>query len=99
MVWRPNTTHTLVQTCDGLLSPLQLLSAGLLEKVGLLQDLTGLKVSYTDGLLAAVDVEAFDEGVLLGSGRNADLDLRVLAGEGLEVVLQEGTVGSIVSFM
>jgi hypothetical protein len=96
VVWRPDTTHTLVQTCDRLLGPLQLLYTGLLEKVCLLQDLAGLHVPYTDRLLAAVDVEALDEGVLLWSGRDPDLNLRVLAGERLEVVLQEGTVKSIV---
>lgn len=39
VVRRPDTTHTLIQTCDWLLGTLQLLSAGFLEKVRLAQDL------------------------------------------------------------
>ena len=68
---------------------LQLLSTGFLEKVCLLEDLERVEVAYTNGLLAAIDIEALDERVLLRSGRHTDLNLRVFAGKGGEVVLQE----------
>lgn len=61
-----------------------------------------LHIPYTYGLLAAVDVKTLDQRVLLGSGRDTDLNLRVFAGEGGEGFLQEGAITlivSIVSFM
>lgn len=51
-----------------------------------------VKVPYTHGLLPAIDVEALDERVLLGSWRYTDLDLRVFTGKGGESLLQEGAV-------
>jgi hypothetical protein len=43
-----------------------------------------LQVSYTHGLLAAIDVETLDQRVLLGSGRDTDLNLGVFTSEGGE---------------
>lgn len=92
MIWRPDTTHTLVQTCHWLLCTLQLLSASFLEKVCFLQNLARLQVPYAHRLLSAIDVESLDKGVLLGPRRDTDLNLRVFAGEGGEELLQECTV-------
>lgn len=52
----------------------------------------GLHVPYTYRLLTAIDVEALYQRVLLGSGRDTDLNLRVFAGEGGEGFLQESTI-------
>lgn len=82
MVWRPDTTHTLVQTSDRLLRPLQLLAAGVLENHRLLQDVFGLQVPHTDRLFTAIDVVTLDDGVLLVSWRYTDFDLRVFPGKG-----------------
>lgn len=54
----PNTSHTLVQTLNGLRDPLQLLAARIAQQRRLLEDLIRLHVAYTDGLLLAVDVAA-----------------------------------------
>lgn len=81
MVWRPDTTHTLVQTGDGLLSPLQLLTTGILQGHCLLQDILRLKIAHTKSLLMSVDIVALNHGMLVVPWRYADLNLRVLAGE------------------
>lgn len=52
----------------------------------------GLHIPYTYRLLTAVDVEALNQRVFLGSGRDTDLNLRVFAGEGGEGFLQESTM-------
>lgn len=95
MVWRPDTTHTLVQTGNRLLGALQLVSASILEDHSLLQDVFGLEIAHTDGFLIAVDVLALDHGMLLVSRRNADLDLRVLFRELRKGLSQEGAAGFI----
>lgn len=92
MVRRPDASDTLVQTRDRLLGPLQLLAAGLLEQVRLLQDLLLLQIPDADGLLTAIDVVTLDDWVLVRSRRDADLDLGVLLCEGGERVLEEGAV-------
>lgn len=51
----------------------------------------GFQVPYTYRLLTAIDVEALNQRVLLGSGGDTDLNLRVFAGEGGEGFLQEST--------
>lgn len=56
-----------------------------------------LQVPYTYGLLTAIDVETLDQRVLLGSGRDTDLNLGVFTGEGGEGFLQEGTTTLMVS--
>lgn len=81
MVRGPDTPNTLVQTGNWLLGPLQLVTAGVLENHSLLQNIFRLEVAHADGLLTAINVLALDDGVPLVSGGNADLDLRVFAGE------------------
>jgi hypothetical protein len=56
-----------------------------------------LEVPYTDGLLTAIDIKTLDQRVLLGSGRDTDLNLGVFTGEGGEGFLQEGATKLIVS--
>lgn len=90
VIRRPDASHTLVQTCDWLLGPLQLLSAGFFEQVGLLHNLLGLEVSDANGLLSAVDVVALDDGVFVRSWGDSDLDLGVGLCKGREGVLEEG---------
>lgn len=97
MVRGPDTTHALVDTRDGLVGALQLLAAGLLQQERLVEYLLGLEVADADHLLSAVDVVALDDGVLVRSGGNSDLDLRVAFGEAGERVLQEAPVGDIIS--
>lgn len=90
MVWRPDTTHTLVQTGDGLLGPLQLLTTGIPHGHCLLQDILRLEIPHTKRLLMSVDVMALNHGMLIVSGRYADLNLRVLAGKFGKGLSQEG---------
>jgi len=91
VVRRPDTTHTLVQTGNRLLGPLQLVAAGVLENHSLLQDVFRLEIAHTDRLLTAIDVLALDDGMLAVAGRNADLDLRVFSRECGKGLGQEGT--------
>ena len=97
MEGRPDPPDALVDTGDGLLDTLQLLAAGLLEQGDLVDDLLGLEVAHADGLFAAIDVLALDDGVSVRTGGDADLDLGVLLGDGGEFMLQEGAVDDIVS--
>jgi hypothetical protein len=99
VIRRPNATDTLVDTRDRLLGPLVLLAAVLLQEVRLLEDLLGLEIPHADGLFAAVDEVAFDDGVLVWSRGYADFDLRVLFGEGCKMVLQEGPENDRVSIL
>lgn len=85
----PDTSHTLVQTLDLLGLPLELLAARVAQQQGLLQNLIGLHVAHADGLLLSADVFALQDGVVAGSGRDCDFDLRVGAGELFEVGLEE----------
>lgn len=77
----PDTTHTGLGAGDSLVGLLQLLSAGVTEELGLLQDLVGRHVSHADGLGTAVNVVANDHGVLAGSGGDGEFDLGVGGGE------------------
>lgn len=90
MVRGPDTSHTLVNTGDRLLGALQLLAAGLLQQVRLLEDLFGLQISDADCLLTTVDVVTLDDGVFVRPGGYSDFDLRVCFGEVGEGVFQEG---------
>lgn len=65
MIRRPNTPDTLVQTRDGLLCPLQLLPAGLLEQVCLLEDLFRFEIPYADRFFSPVDVMALYDGMFV----------------------------------
>jgi hypothetical protein len=71
----PNTSHTLVQTLNRLRDPLERLSARVAKQQGFLQNLVGLHVAH---------------GVAAGSGGDCDFDLRVVAGESLELGFEEG---------
>jgi hypothetical protein len=86
----PNTSHTLIQTLNRLRNPLQRLSARVAKQEGFLQNLVGLHVAHADGLLFATDVFAFHDRVAAGSGGDCDFDLRVVAGESLELGFEEG---------
>lgn len=90
MVRGPDSTHTLVDTRDGLVDTLDLVSAGVPQQLGLLQDLRGLHVGDADGLLPAVDVVADHDGVLPRPRRHGELDGRVSLGELGEMGLDEG---------
>lgn len=67
MVRRPDATHTVVDTRNGLLGALQLLATGLLQQIGLLEDLFGFEVPHTNRLLTSVDIVALDDRVLVRS--------------------------------
>lgn len=95
MVRGPDATHALVETRHRLVGALQLLAAGFLQQVRLVEYLLGLEVPHADDLLAAVDVVALDDGVLVRSGGYADLDLGVAFGEGGEGVFQEAPAAQI----
>lgn len=97
MVRRPDTSHTFVQTRDRLLGSLQFLSAGFLEQVGLLKDLLRLQVPHTNRLLSTIDVMALDDGMLVWSWGDPDLDLWVGLCKGGEGVFQEGPIASALS--
>ena len=90
MIWGPDTSHTLVDTGNRLLGALQLLAAGFLQQVRLLENLFGLQISNADRLLTTVDVVTLDDGVLVRPGGYSDFDLRVGFGEVGEGVFQEG---------
>jgi hypothetical protein len=99
VIRRPNATDTFVDTRDRLLSPLVLLAAVLLQEVRLLEYLLGLEVSHADGLFAAVDEVAFNDGVLMWSRRYADFDLRVLFRESCKLILEEGPGNKRISIL
>lgn len=96
MVRRPDTSDTLVDTRNGLLGALELLPTSLFQQVRLDQYLLWLKIPHTDRLLAAVDVLASDNGVLVRPWGNPDFDLGVCFGEVGESASEEGTVGRVI---
>ena len=65
MVRGPDASDTVVDTRNRLLGALQLLPAGLLQQVRLVEYLFRLEVPHTDNLLASVDVMALDHWVLM----------------------------------
>jgi hypothetical protein len=89
----PDTSHTLIQTLNRLRDSLERLSARIAKQQGFLQNLVGLHVAHADGFLFAADVFAFHDGVAAGSGGDCDFDLRVVAGESLELGLEERAGG------
>lgn len=91
----PDTTHTGLGAGDSPVGLLQLLSTGVAEELGLLQDLVGRHVSHADGLSTAVDVVANDHGVLAGSRGDGEFDLGVGGGELGEEGLDEAAVARL----
>ena len=85
----PDTSDTLVHALNGLGDLLQLVAAGIAQQFSLLHDLLFLQTAHTDGLFAAVDICALDDGVFAWARRDGDFDLGVCAGKGWEVVLEE----------
>lgn len=85
----PDTSYTLVVGLDGLCDLSQLVAAGIAQQLSLLHNLLLLEVAHTDGLFAAVDICALDDGVFAWARRDGDFDLGVCAGKGWEVVLEE----------
>lgn len=92
MVRGPDASDTLVDTRDGLLGALQLLSAGLLQQIGLLAYLLRLEIPHANRLLPSVDVVSLDYGVLVWPRRYPDFDLRVCFREGRKVVFEVSTI-------
>lgn len=97
MVRTPDTSDRVIDTRDRLLRPLVLLAVRLPEQVRFHQDLVLLEVSDANGLFAAVDVVALDNGVLVRARGDADFDLRVCGSERGEVVEEKLARGSRVS--
>lgn len=91
----PDTTHTGLGAGDSLVGLLQLLSAGVTEELGLLQNLVGRHVSHADGLGTAVYVVTNDHGVLAGSGGDGEFDLGVGGGELGEERLDEAAAARL----
>lgn len=60
VVWGPDASYTLVETGDGFLGALELLSAGFLEQIRLLQDLFRFHISNAYSFLSSVDIVTFD---------------------------------------
>ena len=81
MVRRPYAPDGLVDALYRLGDPLVLLTTGIAEQLGLLENFVGLHVANTDGFFAAVDVLSDDDGVLRWSWGDGELDLRVGGGE------------------
>lgn len=65
MIRIPDAPDAFVCTGDRVSDFLQLFSAGFFEKIGLLENLVLLEVSNADGLFAAINVVAFDDGVFV----------------------------------
>lgn len=74
MIRRPNTSHTLIDRLHRLRLPPQLLARRIPQQNRLLQDRVRLQIAHADGLLAAVDVGPLDDGVLVRSWGDGDLD-------------------------
>lgn len=93
MIRRPDASDTLADALDRLVDSLDLLTAGIAQELGLLQDRRGLHVLDAYRLDAAVDVVADDDGMLPWPRRDGELDLGVALGESGELALDEGTTG------
>lgn len=85
----PDTSYTLVHTLDGLCDLSQLFAASITQELGLLHNLFLLQAAYANGLFAAVDICALDDGVFARTRRDGDFDLGVGAGKGWKIVLEE----------
>lgn len=92
MVWTPHSSDTLVDTLHRLGDLLELLSASISQKFGLLYDLSWLQILDTNCLLAPIDVVTLDDWVFAWTWRNGNFDLRVLLCEFRKSGLEESTV-------
>ena len=88
----PDTSHTLVDTQNGLCNLSELVAACIAQQLGLLHDLTLLQITHANSLFTTIDICALDDRMFAWTGRNGDFDLRVCAGEGRKVELEEGAV-------
>lgn len=89
MIWRPDTSHTVIDRLDRLSLLPQLLARRISQQDRLLQNRIRLQVAHTDCFLAAVDVGALDDGVLAGTRGDGDFDRWVGFGEAGERVAEE----------
>lgn len=71
---------------------LEFLAAGLLEIFDLVQDILALEIAHAHGFDSAIDVVTLDDGVFVGSRRNAEFDLGVGSGECGKFFFEEGTI-------
>lgn len=81
MIRTPYTSDTVVDTVDGLLDLLDLLTARVPQELELLLDFGRLPVLDADGLLLVVDVVADQYWVSSRSWRHGDLDGRIVDGK------------------
>jgi hypothetical protein len=65
VVWGPDASYTLVDTGDGFLGALELLAAGFLQQIRLVEDLFRFQIPNADGFLSPVDVVTFDYRVFV----------------------------------
>lgn len=92
VVWRPDASDAGLGARYGLVRAAQLGTAGITQELHLLQNFVWCKVSYADGLRAAVDVMSDDDGVLSRARRDGEFDLGVARGDLGEQRLDEATV-------
>lgn len=81
MVRTPHTSHALVQTLHWPRDALQFLPARVSQQHDLLHNLIDFHVPDTHGFGPVVDIGSDHDGVFGRSGRDGDLDLRILFGE------------------
>lgn len=91
----PHASDALVQTPHRLRDLLQLLSIRIAQQQRLVQNLIRVHVSHTDGLFAAIDVLAFDDGVFVRTRRYGDFDAGVFFRKCREFGLEEVAVNSV----
>lgn len=89
----PHPSDTFIETLHWLAVPLQLLSAGRLQQLQLLQNLCRLHISHADGFFAAIDIGASYYGMSAWSRRYGDFDTGVCGGKCGEVGFEEGAAG------
>lgn len=86
----PNTPNTLIQTLHRPGDLCEFLAARAAQQQGFVEDFRRLEVAHADGFFFAVDVFAFQDGVLARARGDGDFDLGVGGCEGLEVGFEEG---------
>lgn len=89
MIWRPDTSDRVVDRLHWLGLGSELLSVGVSQQNSLLQNRVWLEIAHANGLLAAIDVGALDDWMLVWAWRNGDFDGWVGFGELWELVADE----------